>query len=124
MKSNRLLLLALLVVVAAVAVAGDAPATTDTVVPVESKHVCMINDRSMANEQIAVEVEGRTYYGCCPMCKERLAKEEAARYAIDPVSGVKVDKSKAVIGALPGAAVLYFESVANLERFNAGVRAE
>ena len=95
-------------------------ASADKVVAVASKNVCMINDRSMANEQIPVEVDGKTYYGCCPMCKERLAKDEASRYAIDPVSGKKVDKAKAVIGALPGAAVLYFENEANLQKYNAG----
>ncbi len=96
----------------------------DKVVAVESKNVCMINDRSMANEQIPVEVEGKTYFGCCPMCKERLVKDESSRFAIDPVSGKRVDKATAVIGALPGAKVLYFESKVNLERYNAGARAE
>lgn len=96
----------------------------DKVVAVESKNVCMINDRSMANEQIPVEVEGKTYFGCCPMCKERLVKDVESRFAVDPVSGKKVDKAKAVIGALPGAKVLYFESKENLERYNAGARAE
>jgi YHS domain-containing protein len=78
----------------------------------------------MSNEQIAVPIDGKTYYGCCAMCKERLVKDEASRFAIDPVSGKKVDKAKAVIGALPGAAVLYFESVENLQRYNAGARTE
>lgn len=96
---------------------------SDDVVPVEAKNVCMMNDRSMANAQIPVKVAGKTYYGCCPMCEERLATDEAARVAVDPVSGNKVDKAEAVIGALPGAAVLYFENRANLEKYNAGVRA-
>ena len=134
MKKNRIVfVIALaLVLIAAVSVLGEkdsakkaepAPAS-DKAVPVQAKNVCMINDRSMANEQIPVEVDGKTYYGCCPMCKERLAKDEASRYAIDPVSGKKVDKAKAVIGALPGAAVLYFENEANLQRYNAGERAK
>jgi YHS domain-containing protein len=123
MTRKTVLLTMLFVIVAAATLsASDAPA--DKAVRVESKNVCMINDRSMANEQIPVEVDGKTYYGCCPMCKERLAKEEASRYAIDPVSGNKVDKAKAVIGALPGAAVLYFESVENFQRYNAGARAK
>jgi YHS domain-containing protein len=117
-----LVLAVALVVGAFVGVADEA--SNDKVVAVESKNVCMINDRSMANEQIAVEVEGKTYFGCCPMCKERLVKDEASRFAVDPVSGKKVDKAKAVIGALPGARVLYFESKENLERYNAGARAE
>jgi YHS domain-containing protein len=123
MKSSRLVL-AIALVVAAFAGVAEESSSSDKVVAVESKNVCMINDRSMANEQIAVDVDGKTYYGCCAMCKERLVKDESSRFAIDPVSGSKVDKAKAVIGALPGAKVLYFESLVNLERYNAGARAE
>ncbi|MFL6247253.1 MAG: hypothetical protein ACJ74H_14570, partial [Thermoanaerobaculia bacterium] len=117
MKASRIVLALALVVAAFAGVAEEA--AQDKVVPVESNFVCMINDRSMANEQIPVPIDGKTYYGCCPMCKERLVKDEASRYAIDPVSGKKVDKAKAVIGALPGAAVLYFESKENFARYNA-----
>src|SRR5687767_11987403 len=122
MKISRIVLAVMLALAAFAGLAEEA--SNDKVVAVESKNVCMINDRSMANEQIPVEVEGKTYFGCCPMCKERLVKDEASRFAIDPVSGKKVDKAKAVIGALPGAKVLYFESKENLERYNAGARAE
>jgi len=107
----------------AVTIAAASEASADKVVRVESKNVCMINDRSMAMEQIPVAIEGRTYYGCCPMCKERLVKDASSRFAVDPVTGKKVDKSKAVIGALPGAAVLYFESAETLAQYNAGARA-
>src|SRR5687768_4165821 len=94
---------------------------TDRAVLVPAKNVCMINDSSMANDQIPIEIDGRTYYGCCPMCKERLSKEEASRYAFDPVSGKKVDKATAVIGALPGGRVLYFESIETFAAYNASV---
>ncbi len=99
-----------------------APAAAVT--PAESNRVCMINNRSMAMDQIPVEIEGKTYYGCCPMCKDRLAKDESSRWAVDPISGKKVDKASAVIGALPGAAVLDFESAANLEKYNVAARAK
>lgn len=122
MKAPRIALAVMLALAAFAGLAEDG--ANDKVVAVESKNVCMINDRSMANEQIPVEVDGKTYFGCCPMCKERLVKDEASRFAVDPVSGKKVDKAKAVIGALPGAKVLYFESKENLERYNAGARAE
>jgi YHS domain-containing protein len=111
----------MLLLAMATVVTAEAP---EKVVAVESKNVCMVNDRSMGNEQIPVQVDEKTYYGCCAMCKERLAKDEASRYAIDPVSGKKVDKATAVIGALPGAAVLYFENLENLARYNVGARAE
>ena len=122
MKVSRLVVAVMLGLAAFAGLADET--ANDKVVAVESKNVCMINDRSMANEQIPVEVDGKTYFGCCPMCKERLVKDEASRFAVDPVSGKKVDKAKAVIGALPGAKVLYFESKENLERYNAGARAE
>ena len=81
--------------------------------------VCMVNDMDMGKAQIPVVVEGRTYYGCCAMCKERLAKDAAIRSAIDPVSGKNVDKAKAVIGKRADGSVLYFESEANLRRYAA-----
>ena len=120
MNKHRILLALTMALVFVVAAQAD----DDQVVAVQSKNVCMINDRSMANDQIPVEIEGKTYYGCCPMCKERLVKDKESRFAIDPVSGKKVDKAKAVIGALPGAAVLYFENETNLKKYNAGERAK
>jgi YHS domain-containing protein len=81
--------------------------------------VCMVNDMDMGKAQIPVVVEGRTYYGCCAMCKERLSKDAAVRSAIDPVSGKSVDKAKAVIGKRPDGSVVYFESEANLRRYAA-----
>ena len=39
---------------------------------VEPKQVCMVNNKFMGAEQISIIVNGKTYYGCCPMCKERL----------------------------------------------------
>ena len=80
--------------------------------------VCMVNDRYFGREQIAVEVAGKTYYGCCAMCKERLTKDEAARSAVDPVSGEKVDKAAAVIGRASDDTVVYFENLANFKKYN------
>ena len=76
----------------------------------EAKKVCMVNDALFEKDQIPVAVEGKTYYGCCAMCKERLAKDEGARTGVDPVSGKKVDKATAVIGVKEDGSVLYFES--------------
>jgi YHS domain-containing protein len=77
---------------------------------VEAKRVCMVNDTAFPKDQIPVEVEGKTYFGCCEMCKGRLAQDASARSAVDPVSGQKVDKATAIIGATPDGKVLYFES--------------
>lgn len=84
---------------------------------VERRFVCMVNDAVFEREQIPVEVDGKTYYGCCPMCKERLSTDSGARTAVDPVSGNKVDKATAVIAARPDGTVLYFESEETLARY-------
>lgn len=98
-------------------VGGLAFAGEPALKPVETKKVCMVNNQVFEKDQIPVQVEGRTYYGCCEMCKERLAKDAAARQAVDPVTGKTVDKAKAVIAALPDGKVLYFESVETLAKY-------
>jgi YHS domain-containing protein len=84
---------------------------------VEPQYVCMINNQFLDKAQIPVTVGGKTYYGCCPMCKEKLEKSAEARSATDPVSKKKVDKATAVIGAAPDGTVFYFENEANLKSY-------
>jgi YHS domain-containing protein len=86
--------------------------------PIEHKYVCMITNQAYEKEQIPVGIDSKTYYGCCEMCKETLLKEPDSRFAIDPVSGKKVDKALSVIGTTPEGKVYYFESIDNLKRFN------
>ncbi len=86
---------------------------------VEPRRVCMVNDRVYEKDQIPVEVDGRTYFGCCEMCKERLSRDAAVRAAVDPVSGAKVDKARAVVAADADGRVLYFESEETLARYEA-----
>jgi len=81
---------------------------------VDPRFVCMVNNSLFDSPQIPVEVGGKTYFGCCPMCKERLTTDAEARQSMDPVSGRMVDKATAVIGVLPTGAVVYFENEANL----------
>jgi YHS domain-containing protein len=117
LASLLLLSASLLAAVPAVIVAqeeGQRPVATR----VEAMRVCMVNDAVFNKDLIPVEVKGKTYFGCCEMCKERLAKDPASRSAADPVTGKSVDKAVAVIGALPDGSVLYFESAATLEAFN------
>lgn len=120
-SSRRLGLAALVVLVALIAglsyAANEGKAKPNNLKRVETKKVCMINNQIFEKDQIPVEVQGRTYYGCCEMCKERLAKDAAARTAVDPVSGKEVDKAKAVIAAKPDGSVLYFESEENMEKY-------
>jgi YHS domain-containing protein len=81
------------------------------------KQVCMVNNHFMGKDQIPVKVGEKTYYGCCEMCKQKLASDASSRSAVDPVSGAKVDKATAVIGAQPDGSVLYFENEANLKKY-------
>lgn len=76
----------------------------------DSSLVCMVNNQFMGKAQIPIEVEGKTYYGCCDMCKGRLARDPASRVGTDPVSGRPVDKATAVIAQTERGATLYFES--------------
>ncbi len=80
--------------------------------------VCMVNDAFMNEKQILVPVNGKNYYGCCPMCKDKLANEVSARTATDPVTNNKVDKSNALI-AIAGdkGVVAYFENVQSYKLF-------
>lgn len=84
---------------------------------VDPKKVCMVNERYMADDQIPVNVGGKTYYGCCAMCKTALAQDASKRTAIDPVSKRPVDKAVAVIGADKKGRVYYFENERNLHAF-------
>lgn len=81
--------------------------------------VCMVNNAFMGKAQIAVPVNGKTYYGCCEMCVYRLNKEENSRMAVDPFSGKKVDKSEAyIVLKKANGEVAYFESEENYQSFS------
>jgi YHS domain-containing protein len=100
-------------------VVSQAQGDDSGLVQVETKYVCMINNQRFDKEQIPVAVAGKTYYGCCEMCKAKLKNDPKSRMAVDPVSGKKVDKAKAVIGADAAGKVFYFENVQNLKKFKA-----
>jgi YHS domain-containing protein len=79
--------------------------------------VCMVNNQYMGKPQIPVSVDGKTYYGCCEMCKGRLAKDATARMAVDPVSNKPVDKATAVIAKNAAGSALYFENERNFAAY-------
>ena len=84
--------------------------------------VCMVNDAYMGKPQIPVQVNGKTYYGCCQMCVTKLNEEENARMATDPSSGQVVDKTEAYIVLLNNKGdVAYFDSEAS---YNANIKKE
>lgn len=76
----------------------------------DPSQVCMVTNQFMGKPQIPVEVEGKTYFGCCPMCKGRLETEPETRSATDPVTGEAIDKATAVLAQDEGGAILYFAS--------------
>ena len=90
----------------------------DALEVVEPEYVCMVNDAAYDKEQVRVDVHGKTYYGCCEMCKARLTESEELRTGIDPVSGKEVDKATAVIAADAYHRVYYFENEENLKKAN------
>ncbi len=102
--------------------AGPTTPVTPALKKVETKKVCMINNQVFEKDQIPIQVQGRTYYGCCEMCKERLAQDAGSRTAVDPVTGKKVDKAAAVIAAKADGNVLYFENGATFARYVKGER--
>jgi YHS domain-containing protein len=112
------LLLSLSLLLATAAFAADDVKPSGKLTKVEPKTVCMVNEHAMGKDQIPVEVEGRTYYGCCDMCKKALAADAAKRSAVDPVTGKKVDKATAVIAAQEDGRVFYFESDETLAKYN------
>lgn len=88
--------------------------------PVEAEYVCMMNNKVFDTPQIAIVVEAKTYYGCCPMCADKLKGDPSLRSAIDPVSGNSVDKSTAVIGADTHGMTYYFENEENFHKYASG----
>jgi YHS domain-containing protein len=109
-----------LIALAVVLACSAATAQAESLTKVEAKRVCMVNDTVFPRDQIPVEVGGRTYFGCCEMCKGRLASDTAVRQSVDPVSGKTVDKATAVIGAGADGKVQYFESERTFTEYVAG----
>ena len=116
----RVALLALAVLTTLfVAPAGAAPAVS---VP-ERSRVCMMQDTVMTVPAIPLASGGKTYYGCCEMCKAKIAAEpEKYTRARDPLTGADVDKATAALLSVDGR-VLYFESDASRDRFAKGLPA-
>lgn len=78
---------------------------------VDLEKVCMVTDNVLDKPLIPVEVDGKTYYGCCPGCKSQLENDREVRYSKDPVSGNEVDKALAFVLEGKKGEALYFESI-------------
>lgn len=98
---------------------GQSHAATSYMEPVAKNQICMIQKYYMGPDQMTpVAIAGKTYYVCCQGCKDTLMKDPAKeRFAIDPVSGKKVDKADAVLGKASNGQIHFFESVADRDAF-------
>lgn len=116
-SSSRLIAVFAAVTLAVVSVAGAAWAVTPNVTVPERSRVCMMQDTVMTTPAIPLAHGGKTYYGCCEMCKAKIAADPA-RYTVahDPVTGAEVDKATAALLSVDGR-VYYFESDATRGRF-------
>jgi len=81
--------------------------------------VCMVDDEYKDSLLLAVDIDGKTYYGCCQPCVEYLEADEAIRYARDPLTNHLVNKADAFIAfEIAGTwKVLYFESEENYKKY-------
>ena len=86
---------------------------------VSNSQVCMVNNKYMDKDQIPVPINGKTHYGCCPGCVANLKSDTTYRFATDPETGERVDKSEAVIIIKPDTKdeALYFRSEANAKNY-------
>ena len=105
---------------ALVASAPTSPTSNSLTLVKDRSLVCMVNDQYMGRPQIPVTVGNKTYYGCCPACKDRLQNDASARLGIDPVSKKPVDKAAATIAMTESGTALYFESVDTLATYSNG----
>ena len=86
---------------------------------VPNKQVCMVNNAYMGTDQFEVPYDGKTYYGCCNMCVDRIPNDETARKAKDPFTGKEIDKANAYIVLKDQQGnVDYFENEENYKKFS------
>lgn len=97
--------------------ASHAFASSTKLVHVETAKVCMVTNKVFPTAQIPVLIEGKTYYGCCEMCKGQLEEKPQVRMALDPVSKESIDKSTSYIGADKQGRVYYFKNKQNFQKF-------
>jgi YHS domain-containing protein len=82
--------------------------------------VCMLSNRYLGERaDVPIQVEGKTYRGCCANCAARLGSIAEARIAKDPVTGHDVDKGTAVLARDANNRVYYFESEATFAKYAA-----
>jgi len=93
------------------------PSPSDTI---SHNKICMVDDIYQGDyPTLSVRLSNNTYYGCDSKAIHELSSKQDVRFAIDPVTKRKVDKSLAVVGLHPkrDGKVLYFESNETLKKY-------
>lgn len=97
---------------------GVSPTAQPFLKAVPKDEVCMVQKYFMGGGQLTpVPLDGKTYWVCCQGCKDTITKDPSERWAVDPVSGKKVNKADAVLGLAPNDTVKFFENEANRDAF-------
>ncbi|MGZ2369478.1 hypothetical protein ACXR6G_06805 [Ancylomarina sp. YFZ004] len=75
--------------------------------------VCMLGGDIKTKPTLPIEINSKTYWGCCQNCLGKLQRNENnALYALDPLSGESVNKADAIIRQDPqnNKRVFFFKS--------------
>ena len=86
---------------------------------VQASYVCMVDNEYKDSTQLSVELDGKTYFGCCQPCIEYLQSDESIRFALDPLTKQKVNKADAFIAFKNDGSykIQYFESEINYKKY-------
>lgn len=84
--------------------------------------VCMYYDVELNMvSTFPVNINGKTYYGCCNETQANLYTDSTKRVAIEPITQKTIDKSEALIfldlDKIKDNKVLYFESKENHDKY-------
>lgn len=108
---------ALLGLLALVAAPDLTRAADPSVHDVERSKICMLEDKVQEKAGIPYAYEGKTYFLCCPMCKQTFASQpDQYSKARDPVTGQMVDKATAPALAY-GEQAYFFQSTESRDAF-------
>lgn len=89
-------------------------------VVVPDSMVCMVSGEIKHKAINPIELEGKTYWGCCGQCETKLKyNTKNARMAKDPISEKLISKADAYIRINPenNRKVMFFESEANYNEY-------
>jgi YHS domain-containing protein len=122
-RTRGLLLLVGIMVIAAIALYG--PQLNSKSIPevinyssfegeiIPDSIICMVRGDIKSKGSLPIQIEGRTYYGCCEKCLTKLEQNiDNIQYAVDPVSGQTFSKADAIVRQDPQdhKRVLFFKS--------------